>query len=113
MSKIYYVGLNEVTTNPVSEQGCSSQYKVPVSLELQSSFVTVITGKETNPTKQRQRPRVRLEIDSVPHIGFIVPLTNPMAKAIGFFKQTCFDYKSNLSVLPLLISCKEEDLFLY
>ena len=65
----------------------SKSLKVPVALELPSSLVTVITGRVTNPSKQRQSPRVRLEIDSTPHVGFIVPLTNPIAKAIGFFKQ--------------------------
>ena len=62
----------------------SKSLKVPVALELPSSLVTEITGRETNPTKQRQRPRIRLELDAKPHFGFSVPLTNPMTKAIGF-----------------------------
>ena len=78
----------------------SAVVAVGVVLELSSSLVTVITGRETNPTKQRQRPKVRLELDSMPHVGFIVPLINPIAKAIGFFKQ--FLYRLNPTCLYYL-----------
>ena len=84
----------------VDEVDKSAVVAVGVVLELSSSLVTVITGRETNPTKQRQRPKVRLELDSMPHVGFIVPLINPIAKAIGFFKQ--FLYRLNPTCLYYL-----------
>ena len=67
---------------------------LPVTLELQSSVETVIIDKETTPTQHRQRQiktnrrsleRVAGTVELKQHFGISVPLTNVMAKAMGFF----------------------------
>ena len=74
---------------------------LPVTLELQSSVETDIIDKETTPnttdTETDKNNRRSLELvvgtaELTQHFGISLPLTNAMAKAIGFFQSTFSRY---------------------